>query len=68
MIKRLIVAAKVVYKVKYIPVADATAGCISNWINTELKIKPGPMPHNAAKNAPKKATRVSLMQVLIVSS
>ena len=68
LIKRLIVAAKVVYNVKYIPVADATAGCISNWISTELKIKPGPMPHNAAKNAPKKATRVSLMQALIVSS
>ena len=56
------------YKVRYIPVADATAGCISIWINTELKIRPGPMPHNAGKRAPKKATMVSLMQVLIVSS
>ena len=68
LIRTLIVAAIVVYMVKYIPVADATAGCMSNWISTELKIKPGPIPHIAAKNAPKKATRVSLMQVLIVSS
>ena len=45
-------AERVVKKVKYIPVEDATIGSKSIHIKYVLKIAPGPMPQNATTNEP----------------
>lgn len=47
----IIEAARVVNNVQYIPVADATAGCIPNYINSELKIVPGAIPAKPENSA-----------------
>ena len=54
--------ANVVNRVRYIPVAEAAAGCMSICTNAGLNMRPGPMPAKVAKNAPKKATRESLIE------
>ena len=66
-IRSTLVAVKVVNIVRYMPVADATVGCMSYWIITELKIRPGPTPAAAAKKAPKKATVTSPIAFLTVN-
>jgi len=54
--KRVIIeAARVVNMVQYMPVADATAGCIPNYINSELKIVPGAIPARPENSATIKA-------------
>jgi len=47
-------------KVKYMPVADPEAGCMSREMRTGLKIDPVPRPVKAPASAPKKAIKRSL--------
>ena len=49
----LIVAAPAVNIVRYMPVDEATAGCISRTTMTGVKIDPGPIPTAVAAKAPK---------------
>ena len=62
------VADNVANIVRYIPVADATAGCISSEVKTVLNTVPGPTPHIEAKSAPKNEKNASLMVCLRLSS
>ena len=62
------VLARVVNIVQYIPVADATAGCISSWTSIELKIRPGPKPAKLEKIATKKATEKSFTMTRVENS
>ena len=57
-------AAKVVNMVRYIPVAEATKGCMSIYVNNELNTVPGPTPHIEAKNAPRNEKNASLKVLL----
>jgi len=51
-LRRVIIeAARVVNIVQYIPVAEATAGCIPCYINSELKIVPGAIPAKPENSA-----------------
>ena len=45
--------------VQYMPVAEATAGCMSSYTKTELKIRPGPSPAIPEKKATIKAIKMS---------
>ena len=63
----MIVAQRVVKRVIYIPVADATAGWISIDTSTGLKIVPGPIPDRDAKKAPRNAKIDNLIEFLTVS-
>ena len=54
-INMLIVAAPAVNMPRYMPVADATAGCMSTKTMTGRKIDPGPRPTAVAAKAPKNA-------------
>ena len=56
----MVVAANVVKRVQYIPVADATAGCMSIYTIIELKMVPGAMPAKAEQQAALNATITSL--------
>ncbi len=58
-IANTIVADIVTNKVKYIPVADATAGKMSNETNTGVNINPVPAPHIVPTVAPKKETKLN---------
>ena len=63
----LIVAARVVNIVTYIPVAVATYASIPIISNIGPKIKPGPTPQNAAANAPTKLITFSLTRFSVVA-
>jgi len=63
-----IVPQSVTKRVRYMPVAEATAGCRSSDMRTGLKIDPVPSPVNAPEKAPKNAIPKSLIIVLVVNS
>ena len=46
--------------VRYEPVAEATAVCISSYTMTELKISPGASPANPEKKATENPIKMSL--------
>ena len=62
----LMVVARVVNSVRYIPVADATVGCMSISKKTEVNITPGPKPAMAATKDPKNATAHNLKEFFAV--
>jgi len=61
------VAASVVKRVQYMPVAEATAGCISSYTMIELKMVPGLMPANPEASAAQNATAISLATDLVAN-
>jgi hypothetical protein len=61
-------ADRVTNKVKYIPVADATAGSMPVVMSTGLKMKPVPVPQQDPTDAPKKAIELTLDVFLRVHS
>ena len=63
----MIVAARVVNIVTYIPVAVATYASIPTISKIGPKIKPGPTPQNAAANAPKKLMTFNLTRFSVVA-
>ena len=63
--RRIVVAARVVKRVQYMPVAEATAGCMSSYTMMELKIVPGLIPAKPDAKAAPNATAISLMSVFL---
>ena len=53
--KTLMVAEPAVNMARYIPVEEATVGCISSRTMTGLKMAAGPSPTAVAEKAPKNA-------------
>ena len=60
----IVEAASVVNRVQYIPVAEATEGCMSSCTMIELKIVPGLIPAKPEARAAPKATRIILASCL----
>ena len=68
LISTIRVLARVVNIVQYMPVADATAGCMSSYTSIELKIRPGPKPAKLEKIATRKATEKSFTMTRVENS
>ena len=61
---RIVEAAKVVNSVQYMPVAEATEGCMSSCTMIELKMVPGLIPAKPEARAAPNATRIILASCL----